>query len=311
MQRILIVMLSLVALSAGTVARMASAADTPVADRADVQQPPAEAFKQTPEQAAAQAAWEAKSGVTPAQVDTARPAATVVAPKPPAKGAAEKTSKVVQQEAVKAVPSVAPAINTGAAPRASSTAAAIAAPDGAANAAVNTPEAAAHLPAEAAAEAASNDPATNPASMAAPEAALQDVTQQLATLEKDLSILEEDLLYPPSSRVAVFVSMDVGELFALDEVEVKLNGTTVVHHLYTEQQVDALHRGGIQRLYVGNAKQGENEITAFFLGRDHRGEPLRRATSAKFAKSFEPAYVELKILDSEVHQRPDFKVEVH
>lgn len=319
MQRILIVMLSLVALSAGMVARVAFGADAPVADRTDVQQPPAEAFKQTPEQAAAQAAWEAKAGVAPARVDTAaqvdaaRPAATVVAPKPAAKGAAEKTSKVVQQEAVKAVPSAAPAapINTGAAPRASSTAAAIAAPDGAANAAVNTPEAAAHLPAGAAGEAASNDPATNPASMAAPEAALQDVTQQLATLEKDLSILEEDLLYPPSSRVAVFVSMDVGELFALDEVEVKLNGTTVVHHLYTEQQVNALHRGGIQRLYVGNAKQGENEITAFFLGRDHRGEPLRRATSAKFAKSFEPAYVELKILDSEVHQRPDLKVEVH
>ena len=160
--------------------------------------------------------------------------------------------------------------------------------------------------------------ATPPAAVAdaapantAPEAALQDVTQQLATLERDLSILEEDLLYPPSSRVAVYLSMDVGDLFALDEVEVKINGTTVVHHLYTEQQVDALHRGGIQRLYVGNARQGDNEITAFFLGRGHQGEALRRATTAKFTKSFEPAYVELKIADSETKQRPILSVEVH
>ena len=130
-------------------------------------------------------------------------------------------------------------------------------------------------------------------------------------MERDLSILEEDLLYPPSSRVAVYLSMDVGELFALDEVEVKINGTTVAHHLYTEQQVDALHRGGVQRLYVGNAKQGENEITAFFLGRGHSAEPLRRAVTAKFSKSFEPVYVELKIADSEQRQRPELKVEAH
>ena len=188
---------------------------------------------------------------------------------------------------------------------------------GPAAAGVPIPHAAAAQPAPAAAVATTPDPALEQSGPVtdlpaqAPEAALQDVTQQLVALERDLSILEEDLLYPPSSRVAVYLSMDVGELFALDEVEVKINGTTVAHHLYTEQQVDALHRGGVQRLYVGNAKQGENEITAFFLGRGHSAEPLRRAVTAKFSKSFEPVYVELKIADSEQRQRPELKVEAH
>ena len=144
-----------------------------------------------------------------------------------------------------------------------------------------------------------------------PAAETQTVEQQLAGLERDLAILEEDLLYPSSSRVAVYLSMDVGELFGLDEVELKLNGTTVAHHLYTERQTDALHRGGVQRLFVGNARQGSNELTAFFLGRSQDGRELRRATTKTFTKAFEPLFVELHIADSETLQRPEFSVEVH
>ena len=150
----------------------------------------------------------------------------------------------------------------------------------------------------------------------APDEPMQAVDGELANLERDLAILEEDLLYPPSSRVAVYLSVDVGDLFALDEVEVKLNGTTVAHHLYTSRQVNALGRGGVQRLFVGNAKQGSNEVTAFFLGRErgeHGGTPreLRRAATATFDKGFEPLFVELQIHDSETLQRPEMTIQVH
>ncbi len=148
------------------------------------------------------------------------------------------------------------------------------------------------------------------AATAAPDEPMQAVEAELANLERDLAILEEDLLYPPSSRVAVYLSLDVGELFALDEVEVKLNGETVAHHLYTSRQVNALARGGVQRLFVGNAKQGSNEITAFFLGRGTEGRELRRGTTATFDKGFEPLFVELQIRDSDTLQRPEMSVEV-
>ncbi len=149
------------------------------------------------------------------------------------------------------------------------------------------------------------------AATAAPDEPMQAVEGELANLERDLAILEEDLLYPPSSRVAVYLSLDVGELFALDEVEVKLNGETVAHHLYTSRQVNALARGGVQRLFVGNARQGSNEITAFFLGRGGEGRELRRGTTATFDKGFEPLFVELQIRDSDTLQRPEMSVEVH
>jgi hypothetical protein len=135
---------------------------------------------------------------------------------------------------------------------------------------------------------------------------MEDIKHNLVELKRDLAVLEEDLLYPASSQVAVFLSMDVGEFFALDSVTLKLNGKDVTHYLYTQKQADALFRGGVQRLYVGNVKQGQNQLTAFFTGRGPEGRDYKRATTVTFDKSFEPSYVELKISDSTAKYQPEF-----
>ena len=139
---------------------------------------------------------------------------------------------------------------------------------------------------------------------------MERIKNELLKLKRDLVILEEDLLYPASSQVAVFLSMDIGDLFKLDAVTVKLNGKEVAHHLYTDRQVDALYRGGIQKLFVGNVKQGRNRLTAFFTGRGPSGRDYRRATTVEFDKTFEPAFVELAISDSGAKYQPEFRAAV-
>jgi hypothetical protein len=139
---------------------------------------------------------------------------------------------------------------------------------------------------------------------------LENIKTELLKLKRDLVILEEDLLFPASSQLAVFLSMDMGDLFQLDAVTVKLNGREVAHHLYTDRQVDALYRGGIQKLYVGNVKQGQNRLTAFFTGRGPSGRDYRRATTVEFEKTFEPAFVELAISDSGAKYQPEFHAAV-
>ena len=135
---------------------------------------------------------------------------------------------------------------------------------------------------------------------------MEDIKRGLVDLKRDLSVLEEDLLYPASTQVAVYLSMDVGEFFALDSVTLKLNGKDVTHYLYTDKQADALFRGGVQRLYVGNVKQGNNRLTAFFTGRGPEGRDYRRAATVEFDKTFEPTTIELKISDSEAKYQPEF-----
>ncbi len=75
-------------------------------------------------------------------------------------------------------------------------------------------------------------------------------------LNRDLFILEEELLFPANTQVAVFVSLDVGEFFALDALELKLDGKQVSSYLYTEREVEALHRGGVsQNIYIEPAQR--------------------------------------------------------
>jgi hypothetical protein len=148
--------------------------------------------------------------------------------------------------------------------------------------------------------------AAAPGNPAAIGSQMEGIKRDLVELKRDLVVLEEDLLYPASSQVAVFLSMDVGEFFALDSVTLKLNGKDVTHYLYTEKQADALFRGGVQRLFVGNVKQGENQLTAFFTGKGPEGRDYRRATTVTFEKSFEPSYVDLKISDSTAKYQPEF-----
>lgn len=137
---------------------------------------------------------------------------------------------------------------------------------------------------------------------------VQVLKEQVLELNRDLFILEEELLFPATTQVAVFVSVDTGEFFSLDAIELKIDDKTVTHYLYTDRQVDALHRGGVQRLYVGNIRLGEHEVSAFFTGRGKEGRDFRRAASLQFEKGTEAKMLELKIVDSTADYQTDFSI---
>lgn len=136
----------------------------------------------------------------------------------------------------------------------------------------------------------------------------QDLKRELLTLNRDLFILEEELLFPANTQVAVFVSLDVGEFFALDSLELKLDGKKVSSYLYTEREVDALHRGGVQRLYVGNLRAGQHELVAVLTGKGPHERDYRRGTTLNFTKELGAKYLELQIRDSEKRLQPAFLV---
>jgi hypothetical protein len=165
------------------------------------------------------------------------------------------------------------------------------------------------------AAAASGPIATAPAAPAAPAAAtldgrIQDVKGDVIKLNRDLLVLEEELLFPANTQVALFVSMDVGKLFELDSVQIKLDDKVVTSYLYTPLEVQALHRGGVQRVFVGNLKSGEHEIVAFFTGKGPHDRDYKRGATVKFEKTTEAKYIELRIVDSLGKLQPEFDVKL-
>ena len=139
---------------------------------------------------------------------------------------------------------------------------------------------------------------------------VQDVKGDVIRLNRDLLVLEEELLFPANTQVALFVSMDVGVMFSLDSVQVKLDDKVVTNYLYTPLEVQALHRGGVQRVYLGNLRAGTHEIVAFFTGKGPHERDYKRGTTIKFDKTTEPKYIELQIKDSSKKLQPEFEVKV-
>jgi hypothetical protein len=137
---------------------------------------------------------------------------------------------------------------------------------------------------------------------------VQDLKKLAVDLNRDLFLLEEELLFPANTQVAIFVSMDVGEFFALDSVEIKLDDKDVANYLYTEREAEALVRGGVQRVYIGNIRAGEHELVAVFTGAGTHERDYRRGTSVEFEKGIGPKYIELKITDRENKLQPEFVV---
>lgn len=140
------------------------------------------------------------------------------------------------------------------------------------------------------------------------EAELERLKEDTLSLNRDLLILEEELLYPASSQIAVYLSVDLGEFFHLDSVRLQINGQLVASELYTDQQRQALHRGGVQRLYLGNLTSGDHEIAAFFTGLGPNGEEYKRAAEQTVEKRRDPLVLELRIVDSARKLQPTFEV---
>lgn len=171
------------------------------------------------------------------------------------------------------------------------------------------PAAWAQSPPAPAAVPATTAPATPPGA-ASLDDRIQDAKSDVIRLNRDLLVLEEELLFPANTQVAIFVSMDVGKLFMLDSVRVKLDDKDVAAYLYTPLEVQALHRGGVQRLYVGNLRAGQHELVAFFTGKGPHDRDYKRGATVKIEKGTDPKYIELRIKDSTGKLQPEFEVKV-
>jgi hypothetical protein len=137
---------------------------------------------------------------------------------------------------------------------------------------------------------------------------VQSLKKEVLDLNRELFVLEEDLLFPANTQVAVFVSMDVGEFFAVDSVTLKLDNKEVANYLYTEREAQALLKGGVHRVYIGNLKAGDHELLALFTGQGPHVRDYRRGATIKLTKGVGAKYVELKISDRAVKSQPEFIV---
>jgi len=124
---------------------------------------------------------------------------------------------------------------------------------------------------------------------------VQEIKSDVLGIAAELNQLEEKLLYPSNTQVAVFVALAGGETFRLDSVEIQLDGEAVAHHLYSFKELEALRKGGVQRIYTGNVRSGEHDLQVQVIGKSEGGTDFKNSGRFKVAKDVGPKIVEISL----------------
>ena len=117
---------------------------------------------------------------------------------------------------------------------------------------------------------------------------VQEIKSDVLSIASDLDVLEERLLYPSDTQLAVFLAMADDEDFRLDAVQIAVDGQPATHYIYSFKELDALRNGGVQRIYTGNVATGNHELSVTMTGKLKSGKDFSQTDSFSFAKGVEP-----------------------
>ena len=117
---------------------------------------------------------------------------------------------------------------------------------------------------------------------------VQEIKSDVLGIAAELNNLEERLLYPSGTQVSIFVAMAPEEDFRLDAVQIMINGEMATHHIYSYKELEALQKGGVQRIYTGNIATGDHQLTVTMIGKLKNGKDHSQSDSFVFAKGIEP-----------------------
>jgi hypothetical protein len=124
---------------------------------------------------------------------------------------------------------------------------------------------------------------------------IQDIKSDSLRMAAELNQLEEKLLYPSGTQVAIFVELAKGDTMRLDAVRLQIDGQLVAHYIYSAKELQALRKGGVQRIYVGNVATGDHKLDVFVDGKLEGGADFSRTGQFSFRKEVKPKLVGLTL----------------
>ena len=117
---------------------------------------------------------------------------------------------------------------------------------------------------------------------------VQEVKSDVLSIAAELKQLEERLLYPSDTHLAVFVALAKGETLRLDAVQIQIDGQPAANYLYSFKELEALQKGGIQRIYTGNIATGQHDIEISLSGKLENGKDYTHSERFAFTKDVKP-----------------------
>lgn len=124
---------------------------------------------------------------------------------------------------------------------------------------------------------------------------IQEIKSDVLNISEELSRLEEKLLFPSGTQVAIFIALAKSDQMRLDAVRLQINGQLVAHHIYSAKELEALRKGGVQRIYVGNVATGDHQLEVLVDGKLEDGTDFSRTEHFTFRKEVKPKLLGLTL----------------
>lgn len=124
---------------------------------------------------------------------------------------------------------------------------------------------------------------------------VQEIKSDVLGIAAELGTLEERLLFPSNTQLAVFVGLANGDPFRLDAVQIQIDGELAAHYIYSFKELEALQDGGVQRIYTGNVTTGDHELFVSVSGKSASGREFTNTERFTFNKGINPRLVELTL----------------
>lgn len=124
---------------------------------------------------------------------------------------------------------------------------------------------------------------------------VQSLKGEVININRELMLLQEKLVYPSNTEVSVFVSLNAGDKFSLDSIELAVDNKTVQKHIYTFRELEALLKKGVQRLYTGNLANGQHSLSVKIAGHTASNSDYKKSAVFKVTKQSGPKLVEVQV----------------
>ena len=160
------------------------------------------------------------------------------------------------------------------------------------------------LPGDKATETKRTDATADQQQMRGLDEQVQEVKSDVLSISAELNQLEEKLLYPSGTQVAIFVALAKGDQLRLDAVRLEIDGQLVAHYIYSAKELEALRKGGVQRIYVGNVSTGDHQLNVLVDGKVKAGTDFNRTEHFTFHKEVKPKLVEVTVAGPDSGKTP-------
>lgn len=124
---------------------------------------------------------------------------------------------------------------------------------------------------------------------------VQEIKSDVLAIAAELGNLEEKLLYPSDTQLALFVSVEKGEPVEVDSARIIVDGQLVAQHVYSWKELEALAAGGVQRIHTGNVTTGKHQLEVAISGRRGGDSPFEVVEQFAFSKEVGPRKIGIRL----------------